>query len=692
MPRLNRILLTLSGIVMVCFLNLPQSMAAPMTVKQLLDIRRVSQADISPDGQLAAFTVTQNRMLDEAAGGSWSRLYVISTIDGKPRPYVTGEVSVSSPAFSADGKYLAFLMTRGEGAKNQVWAMPVDGGEAMAVTGSKTGVSSFVWSHDGAHLFTVEAEAPDDQEKELADKGWLPNWYEENLRGRHLCRTPFNWNKAPAATEVLVSDTVVWKLAADPAGKAIVFSSTEKNLVDDSIMFQNLHVLDLASGKTRLLVDVPGKLGDVKVSPDGRHVAWTGAASLNDHAVSTLFVSSLETSETRSLTAPDFKGHVRHVAWRDKRTVLVQADVGVHTNLFTQRIDREVGNSKILFDGAKSNLVVSLPASRSGLKTMVMAGHNSTHPSELFLWKGKGDAKRMTHHNANFDSSDLATQKVVAWTARDGLQIEGILQMPLNWDGQPFPLIVDVHGGPESHLSHGWVSRYVSPGHIFAGMGFGVLYPNYRGSTGRGLDFAMSSFADPAGAEFDDIVDGVDFLINEGMADGNRIGVMGGSYGGYATNWLTTKYSDRFAAGVSFVGVSDLVAKRLLTNIPFEDLHVHMGKPVRDMWDLMLDRSPILYADQSRTPLLILHGDSDPRVHPSQSQEIYRALKMAGHPAVRLVWYPGEGHGNSRRFGRVDYVHRTLDWFRWYLLDGKPWDGEMPELNLSEEMGLPLDD
>lgn len=692
MLRSSRIPLILFGTLMICFLGFNQTQAAPMTIKQLLDISRVSQADISPDGKLAAFTVVQNRSLDDAAGGSWRRLYVVSTKDGSPRPYITGDVSVSSPAFSPDGRFLAFRMKRGEGAKTQVWAMPVDGGEALAVTSSETGVSTFSWSHDGAHLFTVEAEKQSDQEKELLEKGWLPNWYEENLRGRHLCRTAFSWNKAPGTTEVLVSDAVVWKLAVDPTGKSVVFSSTEKNLVDDSIMFQNLHVLDLATGDTRLLVDVPGKLGDVKVSPDGRNVAWTGAASLMDHAVSTLFISALDENNTRSLTAPDYPGHVRHVAWRGKRTVLVQVDKGVHTNLIEQRIDRETGNSKILFDGEKANLVVSLPASRPGVKAMVMTGHNSTMPTELFLWKGKGEASRLTHHNSYLEGVDLATQKVVVWPARDGLEIAGILQMPLNWDGTAFPLIVDVHGGPESHLHHGWISRYISPGHIFSSMGFGVLYPNYRGSTGRGLDFAASSFADPAGAEFDDIVDGVDHLIKEGLVDGSRVGVMGGSYGGYATNWLTTRYSERFAAGLSFVGVSDLVAKRFLTDIPYEDLYVHMGKPVREMWELMLDRSPILYADKSKTPLLILHGDSDPRVHPSQSQEIYRALKMAGHPAVRLIWYPGEGHGNAKRFGRADYVHRSLDWFEWYLLDGKPWDGEMPALDLSEEIGLPLGD
>ncbi len=267
MLRSNRILWSIFGILMVCFLGLTEANAAPMTINQLLDISRVSQTDISPDGKLAAFTVVQNRSLDEAAGGSWLRLYVVSTKEGRPRPYITGEVSVSNPSFSPNGRYLAFRMARGDDAKNQVWAMPVDGGEALAVTASKTGVSAFAWSHDGSYLYTIEAEAQTEQEKELADKGWLPTWYEENLRGRFLCRTLFNWNKTPLEAEILVNDAVVWKLAVDPTGKTVVFSSSERNLVDDRIMFQNLHVLDLASGKTHLLVDVPGKLGDVKVSP-----------------------------------------------------------------------------------------------------------------------------------------------------------------------------------------------------------------------------------------------------------------------------------------------------------------------------------------------------------------------------------------------------------------------------------------
>ncbi|MCP4290324.1 MAG: S9 family peptidase [bacterium] len=689
MSRQMKMQMVMTTLILTLAFSLSPAAAAPLTIKQLLDISRVSESDLSPDGKWAAFTLVRNRDLNQPAGGSWKELYLVSTKEGSPRAYVTGEVSVSNPQFSPDGQFLAFRTSRGEKAKAQVWVMPVHGGEAVPMTQSKTGVSAYAWSHDGQYFFTVESEMQNENEKELSENNQLPNLYEENLRGRHLYRTAFRWNRPATEPEILVNDSIVWKVAVDPTGKSIVYSSTKNNLVDDSIMFQDLHVLDLQNGTSRLLVDVPGKLGDVKVSPDGTQVAWTGAATLNDHAISTLFLSSMTADNTRRLTAPDFPGHVRHVGWRDKQTLLVQTNVGTHTQLLEQRLKKDSTKTKILFDGEKNNLVVGMPSFRPGVKNMVMIGHHSSQPSELYLWNGKNDPRRLTFHNNFLAEADLAEQKVITWTARDGLEIEGILQLPLNWNGQPFPLIVDVHGGPESNHHQGWLSRYVSPGHVFCGMGFGVLYPNYRGSTGRGLKFAASSFAEPAGAEFDDIVDGVDHLIAQNMVDADRVGVMGGSYGGYATNWLCTYYSDRFAAGMSFVGVSDLVAKRFLTNIPMEDQYVHMGKPVRESWDLMLKRSPIYYAERCQTPLMILHGDSDPRVHPSQSQEMFRALKMSGHPSVRLIWYPGEGHGNAKRFGRADYVHRTVDWFRWYLLDGKEWDGPMPQLYYSEEMGLP---
>jgi dipeptidyl aminopeptidase/acylaminoacyl peptidase len=141
-----------------------------------------------------------------------------------------------------------------------------------------------------------------------------------------------------------------------------------------------------------------------------------------------------------------------------------------------------------------------------------------------------------------------------------------------------------------------------------------------------------------------------------------------------------------------FVGISDLVSKRGTTDIPYEELYVHSGKKLDEMWEKSLERSPIYHAHKSRSAVLIYGGQSDTRVHPSQSLEYYRRLKMNDHPAVRLVQYPGERHGNAKEPGRIDVLHRTLQWFDWYVKDKKPLDGAMPPLDISDSYGLELDD
>jgi dipeptidyl aminopeptidase/acylaminoacyl peptidase len=200
-----------------------------------------------------------------------------------------------------------------------------------------------------------------------------------------------------------------------------------------------------------------------------------------------------------------------------------------------------------------------------------------------------------------------------------------------------------------------------------AAAGIAVFYPNYRGSTGRGVAFAKASQGDAAGKEFDDLIDGVDHLIASGVADGAKVGVTGGSYGGYATAWCSTRYSERFAAGVMFVGISNKISKFGTTDIPDEEFYVHALHRPWEMLDFFRERSPITYADRCKTPLLILGGKDDPRVDPSQSKEMYRWLKLRGQAPVRLVQYPGEGHGNRKACGKLDYSVRMMQWMQHYL-------------------------
>ena len=223
-----------------------------------------------------------------------------------------------------------------------------------------------------------------------------------------------------------------------------------------------------------------------------------------------------------------------------------------------------------------------------------------------------------------------------------------------------------------------------------AAKGYLVFYPNYRASTGYGLKFAKAGLGDPAGREFDDIRDGIQHLIDQGIADPDRVGLGGGSYGGYAAAWFATYYTKYIKAACMFVGISDLISKRGTTDIPYEEMYVHSVNPLEKMWKLSLERSPIYYAHQSKTATLIFGGAADPRVHPSQSMELYRRMKMNQHPAVRLVQYPGEGHGNRKQPGRIDVLYRVLDWYDWYVKDLKALDGEMPALDISDKYGIEL--
>jgi dipeptidyl aminopeptidase/acylaminoacyl peptidase len=292
--------------------------------------------------------------------------------------------------------------------------------------------------------------------------------------------------------------------------------------------------------------------------------------------------------------------------------------------------------------------------------------------------------RRLTNSNSWLDEIELGRQSAVSWQAEDGMELQGVLIYPLNYEkGKKYPLITTVHGGPESHYENGWLTNYSDPGQVASAEGYFVFYPNYRGSTGRGEEFAKSSQGDMAGAEFDDIIAGIDELIEVGLVDSARVGVTGGSYGGYATGWFSTRYTDRFAAGVMFVGISNNISKWGTSDIPEELFLVHSRQRIWDDYQSFLERSPIYHAGQAETPLLIAAGKEDTRVDPSQSYELYRHLKTRTDTPVRLVLYPGEGHGNRQSTARLDYNLRMMRWFNKFLKESSK---ELPDSNLDKEL------
>jgi dipeptidyl aminopeptidase/acylaminoacyl peptidase len=371
---------------------------------------------------------------------------------------------------------------------------------------------------------------------------------------------------------------------------------------------------------------------------------------------------------------------VRSVAWRDAGTVVAMADEGMATTV--SAVDAATGARQVLVP-AGGPAMWALSLSADGTRAAYVAS-TATRPWEVFGGALAGPLRALTDGNGWLDQRLLARQEVVRYKARDGLELEGVLIYPVSERAERrYPLVLVVHGGPEGNYKDGWMTNYGMPGQVAAGRGYAVFHPNYRGSTGRGVAFSKTSQGDPGGKEFDDLVDGVDHLVAAGLVDTARVGVTGGSYGGYATAWLATRYSERFAAGVMMVGISDKISKTGTTDIPEEELLVHARKRPWQDWQHFLERSPIYHADKGRTPLLVVHGARDPRVNPGQSLEMHRFLKLHGQAPVRLVLYPGEGHGNAKAAARLDYSLRQLRWLEHYLTHGR--DAAKPPRRLRYE-------
>jgi len=484
--------------------------------------------------------------------------------------------------------------------------------------------------------------------------------------------------------EQITSKGSVFDFVWAPDSRRIAAAIAPRNTTDDSYMFKRIHLVDVVEKKVSKLVENPGKLGQMAWSPDGRYLAFIAGVDINDPVAGSLFLvdtqNPLPFDQLQNVTAK-FIGSVTSVVWKDAKTLLFSSDEGVYTTILRYRLGDKT--HKLVLEPGK---VVFSHLSLAGNR-IAFAGDTKKHPGEVYLFDlKKKRLERKTHWNPWLADKKLGRQERIAYKARDGLEIEGVLIYPLDYqEGKRYPLITYVHGGPESCVKDGWQTSYSRWGQVAAARGYFVFMPNYRASSGRGVEFAKMDHKDLMGAEFNDILDGIDYLIEKGLVARDRVGIGGGSYGGYSSAWGATKHSSYFAAAVVFVGIADQVPKVYESDIPFELYYVHWTLWPQDDPMLFYDRSPVKYASNCKTPTLILHGKADPRVNPSQSLELYNALKIHGHAPVRLVYYPGEGHGNRRVAAQLDFNLRTLRWFDHYLKGMGPKD-QLPPLYIEYEI------
>jgi dipeptidyl aminopeptidase/acylaminoacyl peptidase len=654
-----------------------------ITPQRVASMRNVTSAVISPDGAHVAYVVSVPREpWVEDDGLPWNELYVLGFDSGTNQPFVTGKQNVANVAWTPDGKGIAFLAKRGDDKNNCLYIVPYDGGEARRAAALDEAITAYSFARDGARVALVAGRPKSADRKKAEEKGFKQEIYEEDWQPSKVWIARLDDNQAKP-TE-LEFDGSAHDVKWSPVDDRLAITVTPTPLTDDEYVRMRCHVIDSGSGKLLAHCDNPGKLGEISWSPDGKWIAMVAGVDIHDPAAECLMISPSSGGAPVNVL-PRYPGKIDAIAWRDEGSILYVASQGCSTVF--ERVSREPGSTPKTILAAGGPILTTLSLASNGVRA-AFVGSAPAHANELFTMQhGDTAAARRTNTNPWLDHARLAKQEVVRFKARDGLELEGVLIHPLDEQaGTRYPLILYVHGGPEAHEKNGWLTGYSMPGQVAAARGFAEFHVNYRGSTGRGVEFSTSSQGDPAGKEFDDLVDAVDHLISIGLVDKQKVAVTGASYGGYATAWLATRYSDRFAAGVMFVGISDKVSKVGTTDIPDEEYYVHYLHRPWENWTQLLERSPIYYAAQCKTPLLILHGKDDPRVNPGQSRELYRHLKLHGGAPVRLVLYPGEGHGNRRSATRYDYNLRSLQWIEHYLTGP---GGEMPPFELDYGFSAP---
>ncbi|QBJ64763.1 S9 family peptidase [Pseudoalteromonas sp. DL-6] len=652
-----------------------------ITVEDIPKVKSVIQTSVSPDGDTVAFTRSLPRTLyvDEN-GSNYSELYVVDD-EGVERPFITGSVNIKSLQWSNDSKTIYFLAKLKDDKYTSLYQIPVDGGQAQAVMSLKgTSISSYQLSPDNKQVAILAMPAADKSEKELKKLGFKAEVYEQGLKNKQLFIVDLAKADKPLTPTALNVDNYVSDVNWAADGEKLLVKTQPTALIDDRYTKSMWHLFDIASNKVTLSFKTEGKLGDAELSHDGKYIAILGAEDKHDPATGRLFIADTKTAEITEWL-PNFMGHVVDFEWSHKRNTLnFIANVG--TESFVASI--KTGSNKYKKLVKEGKFIASQLSVSDSDKTLALRGNTAKHPNEVFIVRSN-KATRLTDSNSWLNDKRFAKQETITLKARDGVELDGVLVYPLDYEkGTRYPLIMSVHGGPESHDKNGWVTNYSRPGQMGAARGYAVFYPNYRGSTGKGVDYSKLGQNDYAGKEFDDLVDFKNHLVDMGLVDTKRVGITGGSYGGYASAWGATKLTEHFAASVMFVGVTNQLSKFGTTDISNEMNLVHARSYPWDKWQWYLERSPIYWAGQSETPLLIMHGKDDPRVHPAQSMELYRYMKVQGKD-VRLVYYPGEGHGNRKVAAQYDYSLRLMRWMDNYLMEGKK---DMPAFEIDHAAKL----
>jgi dipeptidyl aminopeptidase/acylaminoacyl peptidase len=632
----------------------------------MLAVKRVSTVVPSPDGARVAFVVAVAMM--EGEKSEFNAQIHVANADGSQGFQLTrGDKSANSPRWSPDGQWLGFLSARG-GDRTSLFRIRIAGGEAEQLTSEKGSITGFAWAPDGKSIaFLMTDPKTDDEEKAVKEKR-DPRVIDEGEKLERLYVIPVEKNeegKRPAK-KLTAGELHVTSIDWAPDGQSIVFSHQRTPKVFEQ---NDISVVGLSGGEPTALVATKANESNPLYSRDGRSIAYLTSDDPPTWAFTAwVRVVPAGGGPSRSL-AKTFDEQPALLGWSaDGRSLYVSETHGTVNRVSSLPVD---GGPPAIVSGPEVN---TLGPSLNATGTVVGFAHMwSDKAPEPYVSTLQPFAPKQVATVQSLPSAaeaPLGHTEVVKWKAADGMEIEGLLTYPVEYDrGRKVPLLVIVHGGPTGVFTQsfaGLPGPYPIP--VFSARGYAVLRCNVRGSSGYGRKFRYANYQDWGGGDYRDIIAGVDHAIGMGVADPERLGIMGWSYGGYMTSWVITQ-AKRFKAASMGAGVTNLMSFTGTADIP-GFIPDYFGGEYWDAFDRWRGRSAMFNIKGVTTPTLIQHGEQDLRVPISQGYELYNALVRQNVP-TKMVVYPRQPHGIQEPKLVKDAMERNLEWFdRWIKRGG----------------------
>lgn len=621
-----------------------------------MKVQSVAEVTPSPDGRFVLWTQTR-AVMDEEKSEYLTHIFVAHT-DGSGRMQLTrGEKSAEAPQWSPDGKQVYFLSERS--GKRNLYRIAVGGGEAERLTDWKGALGRFRLSPDGKHAAFTGREEDKDEEKHKKQKTDY-KVIDASPKNMTLWWMPLD-GEAPGKPKKLADVTDhIGEFDWSPDSRRIAIERVPTPSPNDSRL-ADIAEVEVAGGAIRPLAATSDTEANPRYSPDGRYLLYIRSkpGRLDGQRIALLNRADGQ-SRDLALTADE---QPFLIGWSaDSRRVLYAESHGTRAAIHALPLD---GPPETLLATARGTIS---PATRGSQTHLGLVMQTPEDPAEAYVARPEENPTLVRVSAANTDApkAPLGKTEVLRWKGKDGLEIEGLLTYPVAYEGgKRVPLALVIHGGPPGVFSEAYIAApNLYPVAAFAAKGIAVLRPNPRGSTGYGGKFRRMVVEDWGGLDFQDLMAGVDRVIAMGIADPEKLAVMGWSYGGYMTAWTVTQ-TTRFRCAAVGAGITDTVSMYGTQDIPrvFEDYFG--GKP----WDkaaVYAKSSPMQFVARVKTPTLILHGENDARVPPGQAYEFHRALKDLG-VTTRMIVYPRMPHGPNEPKFLLHIMEQHVEWAEKYL-------------------------